>query len=602
MRTYSRREVYDVLRDVFGHPEFRIGQADVVRSILEGRETITVLPTGGGKSLCYQLPALLFRGTSLVISPLIALMRDQVLALRARGVAAASLDSNQDAAERREAERALASGELKLLYVSPERLDTPRFRGLVARLDVPFVAVDEAHCVVRWGHEFRPAYLDIRPFLDELGPSHVAAFTATATPELREELGAHLGLAEPVVFVRGFFRGNIRLEAVRCESDPARLDRLLELVRARDGTAPALVYGATRAGCEETAAHLRDAGLRAEHYHAGCEPEHRRKVQDAFLADAIDALVATNAFGMGIDKPDLRLLVHVNLPPSFEDYYQEVGRAGRDGEHCRAVLLWRGADYRTRSFLAEQQEDPVVRDAAVRRLNRLYGTLRGRGCLWKRILEYFGDPQAVELGGGCDACSRCLEGGAERRTLKGGERDDALRVLACLRELDGQLGRKRIAGILKGSVAKGVPDWPDAFGSLKRLTLPAIEEWVQVLLDSGYARVLGTEYPTVGLSREGLDALEGNGELEVLGSPAPAKIAAPPVADADPGLVSTLKEWRRGEALRLGVPAYVVLHDRTLDALAARRPSTQEDLLAVPGIGPAKAASYGAVLLDLVGR
>jgi ATP-dependent DNA helicase RecQ len=307
---------------------------------------------------------------------------------------------------------------------------------------------------------------------------------------------------------------------------------------------------------------------------------------------------------MGIDKPDLRLLVHANLPPSFEDYYQEVGRAGRDGKASRAVLLWRGADYRTRSFLAEQQESQVVREAALRRLNRLYDTLRGRGCLWNRILEYFGDPQAAELGGGCDACARCLEGGADRRTLQGGERDHALSVLACLRELDGQLGRKKIAGILKGSTAKGVPDWPKAYGSLKQLTLPMIEEWVQILLDSGYSRIDGTEYPTIGLSRLGLDALEQKGDLVVLGSPAPAKVKAvrPPPADADPALVATLKEWRLNQAREQGVPAYVVMHDRALHALAAMRPATPEGLLDVPGIGPAKVESYGAALLDLLGQ
>jgi len=409
-RVFSRREVYGVLRETFGHREFRLGQPDVVRSILQGRETITVLPTGGGKSLCYQLPALLFEGTSLVISPLIALMRDQVMALQARGVAAASLHSNQDMAERREVEHAVANGQVKLLYVSPERLASPRFLDLVGSLRIPFVAVDEAHCVVRWGHEFRSAYLDIGPFLGRLKPRHVAAFTATATPELRDELGSALGMQEPALFVRGFFRENIHLAAERCDSEPARLERLQSLVESRGGPAPALVYGATRAACEETAAFLRDAGMRAEHYHAGCEPGHRRRVQDAFLADEIDAMVATNAFGMGIDKPDLRLLVHISLPPSFEDYYQEIGRAGRDGAESNALLLWRGKDYRTRSFLAEQQESPEIRDAALRRLNRLYQTLQGRGCLWRRILEYFGDPEAHELNDGCGACARCLEG------------------------------------------------------------------------------------------------------------------------------------------------------------------------------------------------
>jgi len=597
-RVFSRREVYGVLREIFGHEEFRLGQPDVVRSILQGRETITVLPTGGGKSLCYQLPALLFEGTSLVVSPLIALMRDQVMALQARGVAAASMHSNQEMHERREVEQALANGQIKLLYVSPERLASPRFLDLMSSLHIPFVAIDEAHCVVRWGHEFRSAYLDIGPFLGRLKPRHVAAFTATATPELRDELGSALGMDEPALFVRGFFRKNIHLSAERCDSEPARLRRLQALVEARQGPAPALVYGATRAACEETAAFLREAGLKAEHYHAGCEPEHRRRVQDAFLADKVDAMVATNAFGMGIDKPDLRLLVHISLPPSFEDYYQEIGRAGRDASEANAILLWRGKDYRTRSFLAEQQESPVIRDAALRRLNRLYQTLQGRGCLWRRILEYFGDPAAHELNQGCGACARCLEGDGDLRTLEGDEYEDALAALLGLQEVDGSVGRKKMAGVLKGSRAQGVPDWHPSFGSLKRMTLVAIEELLQALLDAGYARVIGTDYPKLGLSPEGESILNEGGEIVVHGSPGAAQPAA--AGDADPALEKVLRAWRLEQSQKLSVPAYRIFPDRTLEALAARRPTTVDALLAVPGIGPAKVDAYGEAILKLL--
>jgi len=597
-RVFSRREVYGVLREIFGHEEFRLGQPDVVRSILQGRETITVLPTGGGKSLCYQLPALLFEGTSLVVSPLIALMRDQVMALQARGVAAASMHSNQEMHERREVEQALANGQIKLLYVSPERLASPRFLDLMSSLHIPFVAIDEAHCVRPLGHEFRSAYLDIGPFLGRLKPRHVAAFTATATPELRDELGSALGMDEPALFVRGFFRKNIHLSAERCDSEPARLRRLQALVEARQGPAPALVYGATRAACEETAAFLREAGLKAEHYHAGCEPEHRRRVQDAFLADKVDAMVATNAFGMGIDKPDLRLLVHISLPPSFEDYYQEIGRAGRDASEANAILLWRGKDYRTRSFLAEQQESPVIRDAALRRLNRLYQTLQGRGCLWRRILEYFGDPAAHELNQGCGACARCLEGDGDLRTLEGDEYEDALAALLGLQEVDGSVGRKKMAGVLKGSRAQGVPDWHPSFGSLKRMTLVAIEELLQALLDAGYARVIGTDYPKLGLSPEGESILNEGGEIVVHGSPGAAQPAA--AGDADPALEKVLRAWRLEQSQKLSVPAYRIFPDRTLEALAARRPTTVDALLAVPGIGPAKVDAYGEAILKLL--
>jgi len=609
-RVFSRREVFGVLREVFGHGDFRIGQPEVVRSILQGHETISVLPTGGGKSLCFQLPALLFEGTSLIISPLIALMRDQVQALRARGIAAASFHSNQELEERREVEYAVANGEIKLLYVSPERLASPRFLDLMSSLHIPFVAIDEAHCVVRWGHEFRSAYLDIGPFLKRLQPRHVAAFTATATPELRDELGSALGMEDPALFVRGFFRENIHLAAERCDSEDQRSGRLHDLVVNREGGAPALVYGATRVLCEETAAFLRDKGLRAQHYHAGCDPDHRRRVQDAFVADELDAMVATNAFGMGIDKPDLRLLVHISLPPSFEDYYQEVGRAGRDGLASDAILLWRGKDYRTRSFLAEQQETPEVREAALRRLNRLYQTLKGRSCLWLRILEYFGDPEANDLGEGCGACARCLMGDSDLRTLEGIEHENAVSALICLKEVDGAIGRKKTAGVLKGSKAQGVPDWHPSFGALKRMTIPAIEELLQALLDAGYARVLGTDYPKLGLSGEGEAVLRDGGDIVVHGSPhssphssprpSTGSSTGPTEADCDPTLVAALKAWRLERAQELAAPAYRVFSDRTLHALAAQRPTSMDELLKVPGIGPAKADTFGEAILKLV--
>ncbi|MCZ6785925.1 MAG: ATP-dependent DNA helicase, partial [Planctomycetota bacterium] len=569
---YPRRDVYRVLRETFGHEEFRLGQVDVVRSILLARQTIAVLPTGLGKSLCYQLPALLFPGTSLVISPLIALMRDQVLALRARGISAAALHSNQSTAERGAVERALRAGELKLLYVSPERLGSPRFLDLLESARIEFVAVDEAHCVVRWGHEFRKAYLEIGPFLKQLRPRYIAAFTATATPELREDLGEALGFDDPTIFVRGFHRENLRLATERAASDDARLARLLELTRGREGPAPALVYVATRAGSEEAATHLCKNGLRAAHYHGGCAADARRAAQDAFLADELDALVATNAFGMGVDKPDIRLLIHLSLPGSFEDYYQEVGRAGRDGNPAETMLLWRGRDYRTRSFLAEQQESALAREGALRRLNRFYVAARGRGCLWRSILEYFGDPKAGELGHGCGTCARCRDGRSELHAVSGEEHRAALDVLTGVDELHGRFGRKKVAGILKGSKAQGVPNWPGCFGSLARLSIPTIEEWLQRLLDAGYLQIFGTEYPVLGISGTGVEALGGKIDVSVHGSEEPA--APPDYSDADPRLVRALKAWRTELARDVGLPAYTILHDKTLHALAALRPKT----------------------------
>jgi len=511
--TYGRQQVYGFLKRYFGFDEFRLGQADVIRSILGGREAIAVLPTGGGKSLCYQLPAILMPGTSVVISPLIALMRDQVTALRQRGIPAASIDSTQDYAEREAVEQAFVEGKLKLLYVSPERLGSQRFLDMLKLVEVPFVAVDEAHCVLRWGHEFREAYLEIRPFLERLKPRHVGAFTATATPQLRSELAETLGLQDPDIYVRGFFRPNLHLEQEKMESEDARHKKLLQLVRNRKGEAPALVYAATRQATEDAAAMLCRAGLNASYYHGGCDPKYRSQAQDEFVKDELDALVATNAFGMGIDKPDLRLLVHLSLPRSFEDYYQEVGRAGRDGLESQVATLWRGADYRTQSFLVDQQPDSRYREAAMRRLNRMYDALRSTHCMWKRILEYFGDPDVAELNQGCGACTTCVSPTRQIRVLNGVELEQCKALLTCVKQLDGRFGRTRIVKILKGSKAKGVPNWPDSYGALAKAQVAQLESFAQELLDGGYLEVAGSEYPTLGIAPRGRAALEGAEEI-----------------------------------------------------------------------------------------
>lgn len=610
---FSRRVVYGYLEKYFGHTEFRPGQTDVIRSLLGAEETVAVLPTGGGKSLCYQLPALLLPGTSLVISPLIALMRDQVLALRQRGIPAASLDSNQDSWERQQVEQDFAEGRLKLLYVSPERLASPRFLDLLKMVEVPFVAVDEAHCVLRWGHEFREAYLGIKDFLAELNPQRVGGFTATATPQLRTELAEALGLADPNIYVRGFFRKNLSLSAEKAVSESDRQAKLLAAVREREGKAPALAYAATRQATEDAVEVLRHAGLKAAYYHGGCEPEHRSQVQDAFLADELDCLVATNAFGMGIDKPDIRLLIHLSLPRSFEDYYQEVGRAGRDGLASEACVIWRGKDYRTQDFLIEQQPDPGYREAAKRRLNRLYDCLRGGRCLWVQILEYFGDPEVAALAEDCGACERCAGGGQVMRVLEGEERDIGLAILGCVRQLDGRYGRTKMLKILKGSGAKGIPTWPAAYGMLGPVGMATLESMVQAMLDGGYLSTVGSEYPMLGLGPKARQVLDEEFDLELaLGAEEPLprsqrsrKGAAPEEAlDLEPealALLEELKVWRNRRATEKGVPAYCILTNKSLEGVARARPANEGELLSVHGIGPSKHEEFGDELLALIG-
>jgi len=598
----------------FGHEDFRPGQEEVVRALLSGRDALAVFPTGGGKSLCYQLPAVVMPGTTLVVSPLIALIRDQLAGLQRRGIAAAGIDSAQSWEERRDAERAFVEGRLKLLYVSPERLLTPDFLELAQRVEVPFVAVDEAHCVVRWGHDFRPAYLEVGAYLKSAKPSRIGAFTATAAPGLRGAIAESLGLRNHAACVRGFLRPNLRLGARKIEGGAERwTSEVREAVASREGTGPALIYVTTRRIAEELAASLTAAGMRATHYHGDCTPEARDRAQRGFLSDDLDALVATRAFGMGVDKPDLRLVIHAQMPGSFEDYYQEVGRAGRDGLPARGEILWRGQDYRTHDFLINLEgddgaaRDPEVLRAAKQRLNSWYQVLGSQGCLWRSILDYFGDPDAGALAaGGCGACSRC----EERRSAVHFELDgrDARIAAAILRaaSMQRRFGRRRLALILAGSAAKDLPIGHPAHGALKDVTQAEIGDWIQSLINEGYLGLEGDEYPVVAVTPKGAQALKMGETLSI--ARAPVSLPAPKrssrvnvsVEAGDDVLLARLRSWRRDRAQLLGKPAYVVFTDKTLHAIATTKPDTEQRLLAVPGIGPAKWEAFGEKLLAVI--
>lgn len=620
---FSRGEVYHLLRQGFGMEEFRLGQAEVVRAIGMARPTIAVMPTGGGKSLCYQLPAALMPGTSLVISPLISLMRDQVLALRARGYAAGHLDSNQDYEERAGVEQLLAEGKLKLLYVSPERLQAPRFLELLSQVSVPFVAIDEAHCVLRWGHEFREAYLQIQPFLEQLQPTCIAAFTATATPELREELGEALGMRDPDLFVHGFFRPNLKLEDRRLQNEIGQMRQLVSLVQQREGKAPALIYAATRQKTEDAAAALQEAGLRAAFYHAGMEGEARSRVQDAFLADEIDALIATSAFGMGIDKPDLRLLVHLSMPRSFEDYYQEIGRAGRDGSEARVVLLWLGKDYRTQDFLIQQNEDLAQRAAAQRRLHRVYEALQSNLCLWRRLLEYFGDPDVAQVVPSCGSCARCAASSGVARELSTQERQLAeqfLRALVTQEDQRRTYGRRKFLDILRGSKAKGIPVQAPGYADAQGCPRALAESLLQAMMDAGWVGTTGSEYPVLTatpIARHLLADADPAAWQLPLQELAPTASASTRSSSAESATVSAedlppeldgeaadrfqrLRLWRARIAAAQGTPAFVIATNKSLTAMAVMCPLTEEELLLVPGFGPKKVSRFGAAVLAIL--
>jgi ATP-dependent DNA helicase RecQ len=459
--TASPSAARQMLREVFGHAAFRPGQEEIVTAVLAGRDCLGVMPTGAGKSLTYQIPARILGGTTLVISPLVALMKDQVDAMGLLGLRAAFLNSTLSAEERRERVRALRRGELELLYAAPEGLEASVGSALEG-VRLSLIAVDEAHCISHWGHDFRPAYRNLAGLKERFG-ARVLALTATATPEVTHDIAAQLGMERPLLVRGSFLRKNLALHAVKKGEGVRTRDALLRLVRARKGES-GIVYALSRKSVEETAELLRDHGVRAEAYHAGLEPDVRARVQDAFKSGAIDVVTATVAFGMGIDKPNIRFVIHRDLPRSIESYYQEIGRAGRDGKPSTCVLFYSWADVMSWERLLGDVE-PELAEAQKRQARAMYRLAEGDGCRHERVVGHFGEVVAP-CGDACDRCtgedvvasapavrvsrasSRGGRGGAGRRAESGG-RDAALdaemdlELFEALRAWRGEIARAR---------------------------------------------------------------------------------------------------------------------------------------------------------------
>ncbi len=618
-----------LLHTHFGHRAFRHAQVPIVTAALDGVDLLAVMPTGAGKSLCYQLPAVGLPGLTLVVSPLISLMKDQVDDLTARSIAAAALHSMQSADERRQVMTAAREGHLRLLYVAPERMASPHFVSQLQSWPVARFVVDEAHCVSEWGHDFRPDYRRLADVADGLrrsdggaGRPPVLAFTATATPEVRDDIVDLLGMRDPQVFVSGFDRPNIELHVRPVSGDKEKRVLLPELV----GHRRALVYGSTRKSAEDAAATLAASGIAAAAYHAGLADAERTRVQDAFADGSITVVCATNAFGMGIDRPDLEVVVHKDIPGSLEAYYQEVGRVGRDGRPARATLLWNYADVKTREFLIERRSDEDGDSGAAtspddlerrmelerRKLRRMVAYADASGCLRNTILRYFGDPAA---GADCQTCGNC-----QRRTpLSDAQLLLARKILSGIARGGQRWGRRKIAAMLVGHT----DDLPESLTDLTTTGLltgedpRVLEKWMDALEGAGAIRSSEDVYRTMRLTPFGQDLMAGRvGTLTLLvpsitikagrsrksgrrGSGAgPAFVM--PDSDPDDRLLEVLREWRRTEASARKVPAYVVLHDKTLVALAATAPASLEALGEIPGLGPAKLDRYGEALLAVL--
>ena len=597
-------EKTEVLRQYFGYASFRKGQEALIDSILEGRDTLGITPTGAGKSLCFQVPALMLEGVTLVISPLISLMKDQVSALCQAGIRAAYLNSSLTYPQYRKALANACAGVYKIIYVAPERLLTEEFLAFSHRVRIALVTVDEAHCISQWGQDFRPSYLKVPEFVAQLDERPVlAAFTATATEEVKRDIAAMLSLRDPFTITTGFNRDNLYFEV---DKPPDKMAALLRYLRDNPGKS-GIVYCTTRKTVEEVCQKLRTAGFPATRYHAGLSPEERRDNQEDFLYDRAPLMVATNAFGMGIDKSNVAFVLHYNMPGSMEAYYQEAGRAGRDGQPAQCILYYSGQDVATNRFLiehgegapdADEETTARLREQDKERLKQMTFYCHTADCLREYILRYFGETPENYCGN-CGNCSRNFEEADVTR--------EAQLLVEGIARTGQRFGAKMVLDILRGSgnarILSGGFDKLPVYGKLAGVGEKRLRAILQFLELRGFVESTGDEYPVLRLRETAEDLMREDAALTMKiareEAPAPARKSREPVP-ANPGLFDALRALRAKLAAAQSVPAYVVFSDATLRDMCARLPADADEMLEVSGVGQAKFAKYGEAFLGAI--
>jgi ATP-dependent DNA helicase RecQ len=601
-------DALSVLNSVFGLPAFRGAQEEIVRHVTDGGNCLVLMPTGGGKSLCYQLPSLLREGCGIVVSPLIALMRDQVAGLLEAGVNAAVLNSTLSFDEASEVERRLLAGDLDLLYVAPERLLTPRCLSLLGQANIALFAIDEAHCVSQWGHDFRPEYIGLSAIAERFPDVPRIALTATADEMTRKEIVTRLGLVGAPSFVASFDRPNIRYEIIEKQNAPAQLKAFISERHAGDA---GIVYCLSRAKVEDTAAALTSAGIPALPYHAGLDAGVRARNQDRFINEDGVVIVATIAFGMGIDKPDVRFVAHLDLPKSIEAYYQETGRAGRDGKPSSAWMAYGLSDIvQQRRMIDESTGAEAFKRVSIGKLDALVALAETAGCRRSRLLGYFGE--AVTGNNNCGNCDNCLS----PPQLRDGK-VAAQKLLSCAYRTGQRFGAMHLIDVLVGRMTERVTqfghDKLSVFGIGNDLNEKQWRAVIRQLVAMGHLRADSEAFGALKLTESARGVLKGETEV-MLREAAPgtgsrasrAKSRRGDLAPraetkpADAGLQAALRAWRADIARQRSVPAYVVLHDSTIDGIAAARPSTLDALRNIAGIGDKKLEHYGDELLALV--
>ncbi|MGV3463981.1 MAG: DNA helicase RecQ [Heyndrickxia sp.] len=577
----------DILQSYYGYTEFRKGQETIIDQVLHGKDTVAIMPTGGGKSICYQIPALMFSGITIVISPLISLMKDQVDALTNAGIPATFINSSISSSEMDERLRRMEAGEFKLIYIAPERLEATSFLELLNRVNVSLLAIDEAHCISQWGHDFRPSYLLIKKLIQQIHPKPVIlALTATATPNVKDDICELLNIPLTNVVLTGFGRDNLAFQVIKGQDRELFIKEYIKKNEDQSG----IIYAATRKEVERLYQQLNNLGIRVGKYHAGMSENERDRNQEEFLYDDITVMVATSAFGMGINKSNVRYVIHYHIPKNMESYYQEAGRAGRDGLESECILLFSPQDVHIQKFFIDQSDMNMERkEYEYSKLRKMISYCHTETCFQQYILQYFGEGDSHE----CGKCGNCTD---NRRQVE--VTVEAQMVLSCIKRMNERFGKTFITKVLTGSNEKKINSFGfhelSTYGIMKDKTQKDVNEFIDYLTAEGYLRPTDGAYPVLMVTNKGINVLM-DGEQVFKKEQVQVKRLA-----QDNPLFEDLRKLRREIATEEKIPPYIIFSDQTLQEMSVKMPVNTAELLQIKGVGERKLEQYGSAFLAVI--